>query len=154
MSVETKAETFTIERIYMGRRINRDDKISYFWIDAEDITDMDPSAYIKQPIKGAQLGQRWRITFIADRSEYFVKGEHRPVHLGLYKGEEIQEWQALDRSASIVEQMNRNARKDLHDDAILEALRPIQRIMKQARTYKDRSAIIALVIDALYITKV
>jgi len=150
MPTETTKVTFTIERIYMGRRINRDNKISYFWIDAENMSDVDPSVYVKQPIKGAQLGQRWRITFNEDQSEYFVRGEHRPVHLGLYNGEEIQEWQTLDRAAAIVEQMNSNARKDLHDDEILKALRPIQRIIKKARTYKDRSAIVALVIDALY----
>ena len=150
MTVETKKETITVERIYMGRRINRDDKISYYWINAEDIRDGDPSIYFKQPIKNAQPGQRWSITFNLDKSEYFIRGEHRPFYLGIYDGEEIQEWQTLDRAAAIVEQMNRNARKDLYDDEILEALRPIQRIMKQARTYKDRSAIIALVIDALY----
>lgn len=150
MPTETKTGTFTIERIYMGRRLNRDDKISHFWINAEDMRDKDPSAYIKQPIKNARLGQRWGITFNEDQSEYFVRGEHRPVYLGLYNDEEIQEWQTLDRAAAIVEQMERNARKDLHDGEILEALRPIQRIMQETRTYKARSAIIALVIDALY----
>lgn len=151
---EIDMDTSTLHKetwIYMGRRLAETDAVRYLWLHEQASEGERHYSHHKQPVLNAAIGSRWELTVEDGNDFWFVNGENRPRFIEQLDGEEVIQWDARDRATAVTKQMLANAQKAaINGKGLRELLTPLVQEMRKVRTYQERTAIIAVVIDILY----
>lgn len=145
-TTEAAEPEFPVRYVFMGRRINAADKAMYAYRHDGGRTTTEPGATVwySKPLKaGAPIGAVIETTELAD-GRYYTGGTKAPRLVGSHtEGDELLEWETLDRATAQIITRAQVARRQLKDsggelDRIIDNLRAV---INKTRTTSERAAL-------------
>lgn len=135
--------------IYIGRRMNTKNKLSYFW---QFDNETSPGGFRKQLVP-AQIGEAWKFTRTKE-GNILISGELRPVKLEMHvtRGPQpIDQWIASDAVHVQLDAEHRmNAKLAKRKGQFEIALQPLKRLLDALQYHDERAALINKIVSELW----
>lgn len=146
MSDQTEPEVSRRRLVCIGLRLDTRNRLATFFLDDEG----NRYGWRKPVLGPAVPGSQYDVAFGAGSSP-ILSGEQGPRYLGRLAVEDpnVVRWTAEQRLAELTAEQESRARRDAEADAITAACRPLRAVYRQARHGRQRSALLAVLIEEI-----
>ena len=146
MSDQTEPEGSRRRLVCIGLRLDTRNRLATFFLDEE----ANRYGWRKPVLGPAVPGSQYDVAFGVGGSP-ILSGEQGPRYLGRLPVEDpkVVQWTAEQRLAELAAEQEARARRDAEADAITVACRPLRAVYRQARHGRQRSALLAVLIEEI-----
>lgn len=146
MSDQTGPEGSRRRLVCIGLRLDTRNRLATFFLDEE----ANRYGWRKPVLGPAVPGSQYDVAFDA-KGTPVLSGEQGPRYYGRLPVEDpkVLQWTAEQRLAELAAEQEARARRDAEADAITVACRPLRAVYRQARHGRQRSALLAVLIEEI-----